>query len=324
MNKQSANRLADFLHRPISGSITKSNHWQYFSKQSVVEVSRSSGRVSFRAGAGFDDDYELNFRAPELIRILKAALKRLFGRDDAHNFRRAFYATTPTQAPAVAPIETISALPGPITAHKYLAHYYLNNLLPHASQLRNARYLEIGPGTGYLAALFRLARGGTCTIIDLPEMIPFSFLFLTKVFPDADFLLPNEITAAALKENHPQLVFLTPDSLHLVPDYSADTIVNTASFGEMLPQQIKTYFEFMRRVIAPEGLFFTANRVEKWMNQTHVALDDNVPEKGIAVRFEDYPWSAGDRDVFYHLSEFHNIVQPQNPILMRLVRLARN
>lgn len=325
ISRDAACRLADFLQQPAARSVTKSNHWQYFSGQNHIEISRASGEISMRGGAGFDGDYLLNFRRPDVALEVRTFLRRLLGRDDLPRFVRAYHAvqdTEPHGGPALE--EMMGRLPGPATAHKVLACYYMNKLSPHIAAKTDLHYLEIGPGTGYLAALFLLLRGGRCTIVDLPEIIPFSFLYLTKVFPDADFVLPHEIAGAGADKLRSRLVFTTPDLLNSLPDNSADVMVNTASFGEMVPEQIAAYFNFMRRVSAPDGLFFTANRVEKWMNRPGVAFENNVPGKGIPIRFAEYPWTANDRDIFQCASPFHAIVQPHNPIMLRLLHLAKH
>ena len=319
ISRDSACRLADFLEQPAARSITKSNHWQHFSSQNRIEISRTSGVVTMLGGAGFDGDYLQNFQRPGVAHHAKTFLKRLLGRDDVPRFMRAFHASREAAGPALE--EMLRLLPGPVTAHKVLACYYMNRLSPHVVANGNSRYLEIGPGTGYFAALFLSTQGSRGTIVDLPEIIPFSFLYLTKVFPDADFVLPHEATGTAADA---RLVFITPDRLDAVPDNSAGMIVNTASFGEMMPAQIDAYFSFMRRVIAPDGLFFTANRVEKWMNPADIALENNAAAKGIPVRFAEYPWSAKDRDIFLYESPFHAMVQPHNPFMLRLLHLAKN
>ena len=159
--------------------------------------------------------------------------------------------------------------------------------------------------------------------MDLPEIIPFSCLYLNKIFPNAQFLLPNEANSEAISGFTSGFVFLCPDQLELVQDQSVDFAVNTASFGEMMPHQIGEYFHFLRRVMADNGMFFTTNRVEKWMNKVGDELEKNTAESGVAIRFHEYPWSGDDEDLFFHLSEFHTVLHPENPMFTRLTRLAR-
>ena len=44
------------------------------------------------------------------------------------------------------------------------------------------------------------------------------------------------------------------------------------------------------------------------------------------VRFwgAEYPWAAGDSDFFQYKSPFHAIVQPHNPLMLRLLHLAKH
>jgi len=57
------------------------------------------------------------------------------------------------------------------------------------------------------------------------------------------------------------------------------------------------------------SLFFTVNREEKIMD-------------GKPIRFADYPWSPDDEVLVEGPSKFHQFIQPQNRMLMRLARLA--
>lgn len=51
-------------------------------------------------------------------------------------------------------------------------------------------------------------------------------------------------------------------------------------------------------------------------------VQDATGNAGHWMRFVDYPWRPEDRDVFFGGSEFHALVQPENPLLQRLCYLA--
>jgi hypothetical protein len=158
--------------------------------------------------------------------------------------------------------------------------------------------------------------------IDLPEILPFSFLALHRAFPQSPFWLPNEIRGTPLELPDQGLVFLTTEQAPRLPDACMDLGVNTASFGEMLPEQVADYFALLRRINRPGGLFFTCNRVEKWMDREGAPVSNNVPGQGIPIRFDRYPWLPQDQDLFFGPSDFHTMVQPKNPTLQRLCRLV--
>jgi SAM-dependent methyltransferase len=181
--------------------------------------------------------------------------------------------------------------------HAVIAQHYMRLLREHPAR----SYLEIGAGTGYLAALVRNAWRARITIVDLPEILPLGFLYLHRRFPEATFTLPGEPGPA-------DFTFLTSGD-GIAPD-SVDLAVNTASFGEMTPETIAGYFRILRRVVRPGAVFFTVNREQKVMD-------------GQPIRFSDYPWSAHDVDLAAGRSELHHLLHPQNRMLMRLTRLAK-
>lgn len=276
-----ADRLARFLEQ--RGPAVRSDHWRNFGALNRVRVKGVRAIVS--AGAGFDSEYELNFRRPSLKQRAGRIVRSALGRSDLDRSRRAY--------------EKLWSVPPPPaeSPHAIIAQHYMQILRPYPA----GNYLEIGPGTGYLAALVREAWAARITVIDLPEILALGFLYLHTRFPHATFALPGEPGPAD---------FTFHTSGEAVPADSVDLAVNTASFGEMTPETIVGYFSVLRRVIKPAGLFFTVNREEKVMD-------------GRPVRFAEYPWSPRDIDVLSGPSEMHQLVQAQNRMLMRLTRLAK-
>lgn len=295
-------RLADYLAN-VQPSLAATEHWRHFASMNRLKCDLMRNLVEVEAGAGFDSRFEQNFRKPSGREWIASILRRGIGRDPVPAYRRAFFACGGTRHDLT---EAQVALGLPLTEHKLLSAFYWGKIRSHATRVRS--YLEIGAGSGYLAALFRAQVGCKLTIVDLPEMLPFSFLFLASRFPQASFRLPGEPPSAA------EFTFLTPDGLDEVADGSIDFSVNTASFGEMLPEQVAGYFRFLRRA-GSGGLFLNVNREEKIMRR---AGDDS----DIPVRYADYPWSERDQDLIHEPSMFHARVQPHNPMRFRLCRLA--
>ena len=314
-------RLAAFLQARVPAE-SRSGHWDHFSRLNNITADLHTGIVTFTAGPGFDSDYELSFRARTAREQLGVMWRRLNGSEPGVRFVAAFEKIWRSSAP-VSLADAESVLGAPMTAHKILACHYANLLLPHFPPRREPVYLEIGPGAGYLASLMQRVRPGPQVFVDLPEILPFSFLTLHRAFPENPVVLPNEIGAAPIRIEENRLLFLASAQTDAVPDGCVDLAVNTASFGEMLPEQIKFYFAFLRRVSKPDGLFFTSNRVEKWMSRPGPSGFGAVAAKEIPIRFKEYPWSSRDVDLFFDLSEFHAIVQPENPVYNRLCQLAR-
>jgi hypothetical protein len=312
-------RLRSYLESGATGHTEeRTAHWAFYVSQSRVSVTPDGSTVRFNAGAGFDDFFESNFSGSSVRQRLRQSWRLWRGRRVAHIFAEAFRALHGAGALDLPRVAEMLGMP--LTPHKILAAHYVNLIHPHAPRHR-VRYLEIGAGTGYLAALMRSMYGFRIIIVDLPEIIPFSYLYLTRLFPAADVWLPQEVQGGRAFPLDADLVFLTPDQAGLIPDRSIDFAANTASFGEMLPPVIDRYFRLLRRTLTSNGLFFTANRVEKHMSPSHAERGANT-EQSIPVRFEDYPWRPADRDIFFCPSRFHERVQPGNPFLQRLCHLA--
>lgn len=310
-------RLAGFLGCNPAPA-TRSQHWQHFSSLNRIAVDSTTSTVTIHAGAGFDSSYELNFRRPTLYETAVQLWLSIRGINPDSRFSRTFSRLWPDE-PVVNVRSAAESLRPPLTAHKYLAAHYANLILPALPATTNTSYVEIGPGSGYLAALIHHHRPGRLILIDLPEMLPYSFMLLHRLFPETPFMLPNEFDGGTIQLPESGFVFLTPDQAACLPEHCMDIGVNTASFGEMLPDLVAQYFALLRRISKPGSLFFTCNRVEKWMDDP----DRPTAEGGrYCLRFEDYPWSPLDRDVFYARSAFHDLVQPENPMMHRLCHLA--
>ena len=111
------------------------------------------------------------------------------------------------------------------------------------------------------------------------------------------------------------VVFLTPDQIHLIPDGSIDISMNIHSFQEMLMPQIAIYFALLERVTCSDGYVLVVNRSEKMPNPEETSID------GIGcVRFAEYPWVGTWTDVIHVTSPFHLLIQT-NDVMMRLVHV---
>jgi hypothetical protein len=310
--RDTVQRLARYI-QSVRPDAPRTDHWRHYGAMNSVTAVQDSSSVIFTAGPGFDSDYELTFRRRSVREICGSLWRKFAGSDPAARWSAAFVKIWRGESPVS--LEAAAAVLGaPLTAQKIIAAHYANLLLPHLAPRNDFFYLEIGPGSGYLAALIHHYRPGPMVLIDLADILPFSFLTLHRIFPADTFFLPNEARSPVAITGR-NMVFLTSAQTGAVPDDCADLSVNTASFGEMLPEQIHAYFSLLRRAGKPTGLFFTSNRVEKWMKRPGIAGDD------IPIRFEEYPWLPADQDVFFRLSEFHALVQP-DPVYSRLCRLA--
>jgi hypothetical protein len=178
------------------------------------------------------------------------------------------------------------------TAYDFLrAQYHLACLAPHLpaevrSGTRRLASIEVGPGTGLLALAIKLLfPNSTLVLVDLPETLAFSSVFLTTVLPERRFLLLNGFERDPESWLEHDFVLLPPQAADRLPAGSIDLALNTDSMQEMELPAIRRYFALFRRLLRPPALFYSSNRVEKWIG-------------GSATRLADYPYAAGDRDLF--------------------------
>ena len=122
-----------------------------------------------------------------------------------------------------------------------------------ASAKGQVRVLEIGGGYGALASWFRAAFPNcSYTILDLPECLLFSGLYLSLSRPDVR-------TGWGLEP--------VPFGMRFIPNYQADflheefdLVINTVSMSEMSAIQVRRYVALMKsRWIKSGGLFFEQN-----------------------------------------------------------------
>ena len=161
--------------------------------------------------------------------------------------------------------------------------------------------------------------------------IPFSFIHLSKQFPDSKIILPNELKDnVILSDLEFDFLFLTTEQTYLLEDNLFDIAVNTNSFMEMLPETINGYFKVLRRVLKEENVFYCHNRAEKTMrrpdakkNSLNILYNNpNVIEQSIPVRFSDYPWDIKDKDYFYYIPRLTE-VKFKHSFFVRATKLAK-
>jgi SAM-dependent methyltransferase len=131
--------------------------------------------------------------------------------------------------------------------------------LARISALRSPRILEIGGGFGGLAHhLSKLHPRIRYTIVDIPESLAFSSVYLSVLHPTAtiDLIRPD---GPSLQHAEFRLCpnFLIDEMVLDGGDY--DLVINTASLNEMAPAQVAFYATRIARVIGDEGVFFEHN-----------------------------------------------------------------
>ena len=124
---------------------------------------------------------------------------------------------------------------------------------------------EIGGGYGSFAQKIRSRFGCRFILIDLPEANVLSSYYLSEYFPEAKFLLANEIEGGMVTKKHVELndFIIIPPWYALADDVAVDLFINTRSMMEMNATVVKKYFALIQNHVADGGFFFNLNRYEK-------------------------------------------------------------
>ena len=130
-------------------------------------------------------------------------------------------------------------------------------------QLPEKRFsvFELGAGCGHLACTFKLlAPHCSYVIVDLPETLFFSYLFLRLNFPKAKFLYvtdKNQIKPGDLEKA--DFTFIPTLLSNVVVGHPFHLFINTASLGEMPNSVIRHWMDFLQNHLKVRFIF-TLNR----------------------------------------------------------------
>ena len=196
-----------------------------------------------------------------------------------------------------------------------LAYLFFNDIInvDQINNLKKINYLEIGPGAGHLTLLFlKHIQVKKINLIDLPEIIPLTFIYISYMFPNISISLLNEKN---LKKTS-LISFETPNTMDDIETFNL--MVNTQSFAEMNLSNVKNYFNFLRNKCEDQNIFYCYNRVEKYMR------NQNKPDSQLSpIRFTEYNWSDKDEVFLYKLDDFHHIYSAL-PFFKKIVKLHKD
>jgi putative sugar O-methyltransferase len=121
--------------------------------------------------------------------------------------------------------------------------------------------MEIGAGWGGFAYQFKtLCPDVTYIIIDLPQTLLFSAVYLMTLFPSVSVLIYGDKAKATLLENWQayDFVFLPHYFVNQIQLSGLDLAMNMASFQEMTSEQIRQYVRKIYELGCP--VFYSMNR----------------------------------------------------------------
>lgn len=177
---------------------------------------------------------------------------------------------------------------------------YLDGLL---SQRDEIRILEIGGGYGALAYWFKQAFPKTSySIVDLPECILFSRLYLTLTMPD----IPTSFGLDPAKHG----IRFIPNFISEQLEDSFDLVINTLSMSEMSAYQVERYVDLIKNVwIKDEGLFFEQNQDNRSMG---LPFTQGLFASKFSERLDLNPRGVAHRNGYANIWSNHPIVLKTN------------
>jgi len=120
------------------------------------------------------------------------------------------------------------------------------------------RVMEIGAGYGELARIFKIIIPGLIyTIIDLPEALFFSYLYLTINFPDMKIIWLDGKPETDLDGF--DFVLVPAQLSNFVEGKKFDLVLNTGGFQEMTLEAVEFWINFIQSVISTR-FFYSVNR----------------------------------------------------------------
>jgi hypothetical protein len=137
----------------------------------------------------------------------------------------------------------------------------LGRLACTLSSLSKFSIIELGGGLGHLArTLSSFVPYSSYVMVDLPESLFFSYIFLRLNFPQAKALYvtsEQQLNDSSFKEY--KYIFIPTMYAEAASNYKFDLFINTASLGEMKNDVIQYWMDFIQKKLNVKYLF-TLNR----------------------------------------------------------------
>lgn len=140
--------------------------------------------------------------------------------------------------------------------------------------------LMIGDGYGVLSAMFKsIFPNSTIFMIDIRKVLLFQAHYCQKAHPKYS----HELLTSVTNINCADFVYCPIESLDILEKYKFDIATNIVSMHEMNFRTIQRYFNFLRKCLNPDNLFYCCNREFK------------ILMEGEVTHFLYYPWQANDK-----------------------------
>jgi len=171
-----------------------------------------------------------------------------------------------------------------VLRHQHIINIFLREgILKHLQEKSRRVYiLEIGAGYGALAYhLSKILENVTYIIIDLPETLLFSSVYLSICAPEKSIYMYDRDYPIALEGNLSDYNFILLPNLNSVlkslEDMKFDLVLNEASLQEMSYKQLEVYLEFISKTL--NGEFYSWNQDVQPQNREGNNLSALLKEK---------------------------------------------
>jgi hypothetical protein len=154
------------------------------------------------------------------------------------------------------------------------------------------RILEIGGGFGGLARIFKLiAPNVKYFILDLPQSLFFSFLYVKTNFPDLKCCYVDSANLnfdEVINDN--DFIFVPTGLIGNLINRSFDGVINTQSLGEMTDNAVKRYMRFIHEDIQTK-YFYSINRFGRHQANSRYCGPRDAGEDGCKMSvILDHSW----------------------------------
>ncbi len=232
----------------------KSQHWNYQNKKkfNLFKIENLTNFRNNNLSTGLDDQFYSPEETKNLFSSLVAELsdqfvyemleeKNIGNVKDFFMFKNKYY-----------------------SANDLFHIMYSKLLKDHFMVKEDTIICEIGPGYGsFINKLYKKNNFKTI-LIDLPEANYINSYFLSSLYPNKNFFLScdikNQIIPSNIFEKYDVLILCPWDPL---PNLGIDVFINTRSMMEMDYSTIDKYFEYIKKNIKEDGIFFCSNRYYK-------------------------------------------------------------
>lgn len=251
-----------------------SSHWKAFHKK--IQIEFEGNRIKTLKGYGFGD-LEDRFFIHQVLSWI-AIVSYLVRLENRSELIRLIQIAIP-----------IARRMGLLFSYDCFRYVCSLNMIMNRMRMKDRKrinIINIGDGYGFLSALIKeVFPDSLICLVDLGKTLLFQAYYCSKSHPDRSHFLITDFNKNEIKETdiaNIDFLYCPAEFLEKLGGISFNIAINIASMQEMNENSIKAYFEFFRRHMSSDNLFYCCNREVKEM------------QGGEISRFYSYPWFQED------------------------------